>query len=360
MAPRGPDRRAAESPEACTGPSRPIVARHAQTGTHAQRPRHVRQARLVRPREQDLIQEGRDDMRSIWRGAINFGMVTIPVKLYSATEQKDVRFHLVHKKDGARIVEKRFCSEEDKEVSWDEIAKGYEVSKGDYVVMDKEEVEAQAAEQSHTIDIGDFVEIEEIDPIYFEKSYFLEPTDVGVKPFNLLRRALDETGRVAVAKVAIRTKERLATLRVYDSTMVLETMYWPDEIRSVDELDLPSGKAAAPQAREVDMARTLIESLASHFEPDQYKDEFRGALLDLIERKMKGEQRSTKRRKPEAKVVDLMEALQASLEGAKARSSSSTAKSGTAKSETRSTSARSSTRRSSSKSRSREGAKSAA
>jgi DNA end-binding protein Ku len=271
-------------------------------------------------------------MRSIWRGAINFGMVTIPVKLYSATEQKDVRFHLVHKKDGARIVEKRFCSEEDKEVAWDEIARGYEVTKGEYVVLDREEVDkagTKDAENAHTIDIGDFVEIEEIDPIYFEKSYYLEPTDVGVKPFNLLRRALDETGRVAVARVTIRSKERLATLRTYDSTMVLETMYWPDEIRSVAELDLPSGKAATPQAREVDMARTLIESLASHFEPEQYKDEFRGALLDLIERRMKGEQRSAKRRKPEPKVVDLMEALQASLETAKSRRPASSRSSST-------------------------------
>ena len=273
-------------------------------------------------------------MRSIWRGAINFGMVTIPVKLYSATEQKDVRFHLVHKKDGARIVEKRFCSEEDKEVAWDEIAKGYEVSKGEYVVLDREEVEqagGHAAENTHTIDIGDFVEIEEIDPIYFEKSYFLEPADVGVKPFNLLRRALDETGRVAVARVTIRSKERLATLRTYESTMVLETMYWPDEIRSVGELDLPSGKAASPQTREIEMARTLIESLASHFEPEQYKDEFRGALLDLIESKMKGDQRSAKRRKPEPKVVDLMEALQASLASAKERQRPAT---GAAKSRT--------------------------
>jgi len=271
-------------------------------------------------------------MRSIWRGAINFGMVTIPVKLYTATEQKDVRFHLVHKKDGARIVEKRFCSEEDKEVGWDEIGKGYEVSKGEYVVMDREEVADAGAgagdgeASAHTIDIGDFVEIEEIDPIYFEKSYFLEPIDVGVKPFNLLRRALDETGRVAVAKVAIRSKERLATLRVYDSTLVLETMYWPDEIRSVDQLELPSGKAAAPAPREVEMARALIESLASHFDPDQYKDEFRGALLELIERKMKGERRSAKRRKPEAKVVDLMEALQASLAASQAGASKSGAK----------------------------------
>src|SRR4051794_36982939 len=301
-------------------------------------------------------------MRSIWRGAINFGMVTIPVKLYSATEQKDVRFHLVHKKDGARIVEKRFCSEEDKEVGWDEIGKGYEVSKGEYVVMDKEEVaEAGAPEDAaRTIDIGDFVEIEEIDPIYFEKSYFLEPTDVGVKPFNLLRRALEETGRVAVARVAIRSKERLATLRVYDSTMVLETMYWPDEIRSPDQLDLPSGKAASPAPREVDMARTLIESLASHFDPDQYKDEFRGALLNLIEQKMKGEQRSAKRRKPQPKVVDLMEALQASLAGAKARGSSGSEKpkasssSGRKSSSSRSSSDRSSSRRSTTRTRERQ------
>jgi DNA end-binding protein Ku len=271
-------------------------------------------------------------------------MVTIPVKLYSATEQKDVRFHLVHKKDGARIIEKRFCSEEDKEVSWDEIGKGYEVSKGEYVVMDREEVDeagGKVTDDAHTIDIGDFVEIEEIDPIYFEKSYFLEPIDVGAKPFNLLRRALEETGRVAVAKVAIRSKERLATLRVYDDTLALETMYWPDEIRSTDELDLPGGKKVAPAPREVGMARTLIESLASHLDPDQYKDEFRGALLDLIERKMKGERRSAKRRKPEPKVVDLMEALQASLATAKAGKAESSKSAATAK---RSGSARSSSR----------------
>jgi DNA end-binding protein Ku len=262
-------------------------------------------------------------MRSIWRGAINFGMVTIPCKLYTATEQKDVRFRMVHKKDGAPIVEKRFCSEEDKEVGWDEIGKGYEVSKGEFVVMDREEIDEAAPERTHTIDIGDFVELEEIDPIYFEKHYYLEPVDVGAKPFNLLRRALEETGRVAVAKVAIRTKERLATLRAYQETLVLETMYWPDEIRSIRDLELPSGKAAAPASKELDMARTLIENLAGHFDPDQYKDEFRSTLIELIDRKTKGEQRSAKRRKAEPKVVDLMEALQASLEAAKTKPSSS-------------------------------------
>jgi DNA end-binding protein Ku len=184
--------------------------------------------------------------------------------------------------------------------------------------MERAEVDAAAPETTKTIDIGDFVEIEEIDPIYFEKSYFLEPTEVGVKPFNLLRRALEETGRVAVAKVAIRAKERLATLRTYESTLVLETMFWPDEIRSVDDLDLPAGKAAAPAPREVEMARTLIDTLASHFDPNTYKDEFRGALLALVERKMKGETRAARRRKPEPKVTDLMEALKVSLEASKA------------------------------------------
>ena len=158
--------------------------------------------------------------------------MTIPVKLYTATEQKDVRFRLVHAKDGAPIEEKRFCTAEDKEVQWDELAREYEVSKGEFVIVAPEEIEQAAPETTRTIEIGDFIELEEIDPIYFEKSYFLEPADAGAKPFNLLRRALQETGRVAVARVAIRTKERLATLRVYDETLVVETMYWPDEIRS--------------------------------------------------------------------------------------------------------------------------------
>jgi DNA end-binding protein Ku len=256
-------------------------------------------------------------MRSIWKGAINFGMVTIPVKLYTATEQKDVRFRLLHAKDGAPIVEKRFCTAEDKEVAWEELARGYEVSKGEFVVMDPEEIEEAAPETTRTIEIGDFVELEEIDPIYFEKSYFLEPTDVGAKPFNLLRRALEETGRAAVAKVAIRSKERLATLRVFEETLVLETMYWPDEIRSTKQLELPSGRAAAPSSKEVQMAQSLVDNLSSRFDPEQYRDTYRLALEELIERKMAGEKRNQRRRKPERKVVDLMEALQASLEASR-------------------------------------------
>jgi DNA end-binding protein Ku len=270
-------------------------------------------------------------VRSIWKGAISFGMVTIPVKLYTATEQKDIRFRLLHKQDGSPIIEKRFCVEENKEVAWEDLARGYEVSKGEFVVVDPEEIEEAEPETTHTIDIGDFVQLEEIDPIYFEKSYFLEPDRPGVKPFNLLKQALEETGRVAVARVAIRNKERLAVIRVYDGTMVLETMFWPDEIRSTKELDLPGDRKAAPSTKELQMARTLVESLSDRFRPEEYTDSYRIALQELIERKMRGEVRNARRRKAQPKVVDLMAALEASLREAKEGSRRRAASGGTAR-----------------------------
>jgi DNA end-binding protein Ku len=256
-------------------------------------------------------------MRSIWKGAISFGMVTIPVKLYSATESKDVRFRMLCKKHEAPIEEKRFCTEGGEELAWDELARGYEVAKGEFVMLDPEEIDAAKPESSTTIDIGDFVEAAEIDPIYFEKSYFLEPTDIGAKPFSLLRRALVETERVALARVTIRTRERLATLRTYDDGMVLETMFWPDEIRSTGALDLPEGAETKVRPKELQMARSLIESLAEKFRPESYTDAYRDALEQLIARKVKGETRNAKRRRAEPKVIDLMEALQASVDQAK-------------------------------------------
>jgi DNA end-binding protein Ku len=258
-------------------------------------------------------------MRAIWTGAISFGMVTIPVKLYTATEQRDVRLRMLHKADGAPIEEKRFCTADGKEVPWDDLVRGYEVSKGEFVVLEPEEIEAAKPESSTTIDIGDFVEASDIDPVYFEKSYFLEPTDIGAKPFSLLKRALEETDRVALARVTIRTRERLATLRVYDGTLMLETMFWPDEIRSTNDLDLPEGTEADVRAKELQMARSLVESLADRFDPESYTDTYRAALQELIERKSRGETRNAKRRRPEPKVIDLMEALRASVEGAKAK-----------------------------------------
>jgi DNA end-binding protein Ku len=256
-------------------------------------------------------------MRSIWKGAISFGMVTIPVKLYSATESKDVRFRMLCRKHEAPIQEKRVCTEGGEELAWDDLARGYEVAKDEFVVLDPEEIDAAKPESSTTIDIGDFVEAVEIDPVYFEKSYFLEPTDIGAKPFSLLRKALEETGRVALARVTIRTRERLATLRTYEGGMVLETMFWPDEIRSTGSLDLPEGAETKVRPKELDMARSLIESLADKFRPESYTDAYRVALEELIARKIKGETRNAKRRKPEPKVIDLMEALQASVDQAK-------------------------------------------
>jgi DNA end-binding protein Ku len=255
-------------------------------------------------------------MRAIWKGAISFGMVTIPVKLYTATEQKDVRLRLLCKQHEAPIEEKRFCTEGGEELSWDELARGFEVSKGEFVVLEPEEIDAAKPESSTTVDIGDFVEAQEIDPVFFEKSYFLEPTEVGAKPFSLLREALEETERVAIARVTIRTRERLATLRPYEDTLMLETMYWPDEIRSTGSLDLPEGAEAKVRAKELDMARSLVESLADKFRPESYADAYRTALEDLIEQKMRGETKKARRRKPEPKVIDLMDALKASVEQA--------------------------------------------
>jgi DNA end-binding protein Ku len=252
-------------------------------------------------------------MRPIWKGAISFGMVTIPVKLYSATEQRDVRFRLLHRDDGAPIEEKRFCTKDGKEVAWDDLVRGYEVSKGEYVILDPEEIEAAKPESSTTIDIGDFVEADEIDPVYFEKSYFLEPAEGGDKAFSLLRAALEETERVAIARVTIRTRERLAVVRAYDGTLVLETMFWPDEIRSTDILDLPTGDEGRVRDKELQMARTLVENLADRFRPESYRDEYRSALETLIQQKSRGETRNARRRKPEPKVIDLMEALRASV-----------------------------------------------
>jgi DNA end-binding protein Ku len=284
-------------------------------------------------------------MRPIWKGAISFGMVTIPIKLYAATESRDVRFRLLHRADGAPIEEKRFCTKDGKEVAWDDLVRGYEVTKGEYVILEPDEIDEAKPESSTTIEIGDFVEATEIDPIYFEKSYFLEPTDVGAKAFSLLMRALEETGRVALARVTIRTRERLATVRAYDDTLVLETMFWPDEIRSTGALDLPEGSESRVRAKELQMAESLVANLAGRFEPDSYTDAYRTAIEELIKRKMSGEKRAAKRRKPEPKVIDLMDALQASVEKAGGARRKRPTRKGTARSTQRRTK-RSATKRS--------------
>jgi DNA end-binding protein Ku len=256
-------------------------------------------------------------VRSIWKGAISFGLVTIPVKLYSATEQKDVTFHQVRRSDGSRIKYKRVAAADGEEVAYGDIAKGYELSSGETVVLTDEDFADLPLTTSRAIDVLQFVPLEELDPIYFEKSYYLEPDKAGTKPYVLLRDALEQSGKVAVVKVALRNRESLAALRVRDGVFVLETMLWPDEIRTPDFGFLDEDVEVRSQ--ELAMAGSLIDTLTGEFDPTQYKDDYREALQEVIEAKAAGrEVVSTPDAQPTSgTVVDLMAALRASVEAAK-------------------------------------------
>jgi DNA end-binding protein Ku len=257
-------------------------------------------------------------VRSIWKGAISFGLVTIPVKLYSATEQKDVTFHQVRRTDGSRIKYKRVAAVDGEEVSYGDIAKGYELSSGETVVLTDEDFKDLPLTTSRAIDVLRFVPLEELDPIFFEKSYYLEPDKAGVKPYVLLRDALEQSGKVAVVKVALRNRESLAALRVRDGVFVLETMLWPDEVRTPDFGFLDEDVEVRPQ--ELAMAGSLIETLSGDFDPTEYKDEYREALQKVIEAKAEGREvvQPTEAQPTAGTVVDLMAALRASVEAAKA------------------------------------------
>ncbi|HYM16818.1 MAG TPA: Ku protein [Dehalococcoidia bacterium] len=252
--------------------------------------------------------------RAIWKGAVSFGMVSIPIKLYTATEEKDVSFNLLHKKDGARIKQQRYCPEDDAVVEWNDVVRGYEIAPEQYVVMEPEDFEKVPVDTTHAIEITDFVPAAQIDPIYYQKTYYLEPDKIGAKPFALLREVLKDSSLVALAKVTLRQKEQLCTLRVYENTIALETMLYADEIRSATELDVPEETQIGE--KELAMAKSLVEMLTGEFEPEKYRDNYREALLELIERKAEGQE--IKRPAPVAgKVTDLMEALRASVEAAK-------------------------------------------
>src|SRR3954447_11306997 len=255
--------------------------------------------------------------RSIWRGAISFGLVNVPVKLYSAVSKKTVRFNQLHEKDNSRINLKRFCAEEDAEVPYEEIVKGYEISPGRYVVITPEELEALDPKKTRTIDIEDFVDLDEIDPLYYEHPYYLAPDTGASKPYKLLLEALRETNKVAIARVVIRSKEYLTAIRPAGDVLTMETMLFADELIDPDDIDeLPDEDVRATE-REVDMARQLIESLTTDFEPSKYRDEYRERVLELIEQKAAG-QEVTVTAEPEepAAVPDLMAALEASLAAA--------------------------------------------
>ncbi|HEX9123723.1 MAG TPA: Ku protein [Actinomycetota bacterium] len=270
--------------------------------------------------------------RSMWKGAISFGLVTIPVAVYPVTEEKGLKFNQLHDEDGGRIRYKRVCEKDGEEVTFDHIVKGYEYEKDRYVILTDEDLDKVPVESSRAIDIQQFVDLDEIDPVLFKKSYYLVPDETGAKAYALLRRALTEENKVGVAKVSFRDKEHLAALRFKEDVFVLETMYWPDEIRAA-EFDTV-GAGAKVRAQEVEMAKTLIENLTEPWNPEAYRDDYREALLEIVEKKIAGEEIEVVPEAAPSKVVDLMEALKASVEAAKKKTPPAAAKRSAAKKST--------------------------
>jgi len=262
--------------------------------------------------------------RAIWSGAISFGLVNVPVKLYTATSPKTVRFHQLSARTGARIRQKRVDPSTEEEVPYEEIVKGYEITPDRYVVIRPEELEALDPKATKTIDIEEFVDLEQIDPIYYDHSYYLAPTSGGAKAYRLLLDAMRESGKVGIGRVVLRSKQQLCALRATDGVLTLTTMLWGDEVLSPERLDELESVAEVPASdRELKMAEQLIESLSAEFEPDKFHDEYRQRVLELIERKAAGEEIAVAPAVEEpAAAPDLMAALEASLaavrdEGAK-------------------------------------------
>jgi len=255
-------------------------------------------------------------MRNLWKGAISFGLVHVPVKLYSATERKEIKFNYLHEKCKTPVKYERICPTCETEVPMEEIVRGYEYEKGKYVIMKDEDFESIPLETTKTVEILNFVNLEEIDPIYFDKSYYLAPGDGGQKAYELLKTAMQDSGRVAVAKVVIRSKESLAALRVYRDVIVMETMFYPDEIRGTQLMPEINYKVQVHD-NEIKMANSLIESLSEPFDPEKYENQYRKALRDLITAKITGEEVEVAPRVERGQVVDLMEALKASIDLAK-------------------------------------------
>jgi len=251
-------------------------------------------------------------MRTLWRGAISFGLVSIPIRLYTATEEKSLHFNQLHEKDNGRIRYKRWCATEDKEIQFDEIVRGYEYEKDRYVILNDEDLDKVPVESSRTIDIQQFVDLDEIDPIYFKKTYYLGPEETGVKAYVLMREALERGNKAGIAKVSFRDKEHLSAIRLRDGVLVLETMFWPDEIRAAEFPELE--KDIKVRAQEVQMAQSLIDNLTEEWDPTRYRDEYREALLEIVEKKVEGEEIEVVEAPEPTRVADLMEALKQSVE----------------------------------------------
>jgi len=252
--------------------------------------------------------------RPIWKGAITFGMISIPVKLFGATESKDLAFNTLHKACKSRLKQKRWCPVDDREVFQDEVVRAYEYTKDQYIEITDEDIDSLPVPSKHTIELTSFVKSAQIDPVFFERSYYLEAEQIGGKPYALLMRALKTKDVVAIGKIALRNKESLCALRAGENALMLETLYYPDEIRTA-ELTSEPDVLVSPQ--ELTMALTLVEMLEEPFDTKKYHDEYRVALLGMIEAKSSGQEVVATPEAPLPKTVDLMAALKASLEAAK-------------------------------------------
>lgn len=258
--------------------------------------------------------------RAIWSGSVSFGLVNVPVKLVTATSSKDVRFHQLHAADGGRVNQKRVCSLDGEEVEYSDIVKGYDLGGGRYVVVEPEELATLDPEADRSIEIEEFVELSDIDPLYFEHSYYLVPDGRADKPYALLAETMARTGKVAIGRFVLRTKQYLGAIRAHDGVLVLSTMLYADEIVPADDLEVPTTEATKPSKRELDMAEKLVESLTVSFQPEKYHDDHRDKVMALIDAKAEGEAiAAPEAPKHTAPVVDLMAALEASLAAAGGR-----------------------------------------
>lgn len=250
--------------------------------------------------------------RAIWSGAIGFGMVNIPIKLYSATSSKSISFHQLHDKCQTRIKEMRWCPSCERKVEWEEISKGYEYSKGQYVILDEQDFEQLPLASKNLIDVQAFVDAEQVDPIYFEKTYYLEPDTSAKKPFALFSEALKGKEKLAIARIAMRSRERLCALRISEERLLLTTLLWQDELRLEEAPEIPESKISK---QELSMANSLIDLLSKDFAPEEYEDHYRDALQKVIDAKIEGEPvEETEPEKGKKRVVNLFEALKASVD----------------------------------------------
>ncbi|NMB16330.1 MAG: Ku protein [Firmicutes bacterium] len=249
-------------------------------------------------------------MRSLWKGAISFGLVNVPVRMYAATERQDIKFNYLHQACGTPINYRKMCPVCEEEVSQEDIVRGYQYAKDQFVVLTEEELTRPEAEEK-AINIVDFVELAQIDPVYYDKTYYLEPAQGGKKAYHLLRRAMEQAGKVGIAKVVIRSKEVIAAIRVYEQVLAMETMFYRDEVRSASQLT--GLEPVQLDERELKMALDLITNMATDFRPESYRDSYREALMEKIEAKIQGRQIATPPQPQEEKVTDLLAALEASL-----------------------------------------------